>query len=550
MSLNNYSEVRYGNMDTLDQLQEALRDTLYVSPHFYYFVLNRSWSMKKSGMVSLREKLLTLRTVLLQKRMTIRGIKPSTRSDYVEINETASSCIQSINSDIQDLNNHIQTFRYDVNHINDYTTTNTSPIVDISLMRSSLSSSLNLGKSPYRIAAGDLLQIGDQVIPFDEPLGIVKSKSPWVEAVDIMLSLSLSITYKNLSVSVFELPQVPLLSKEEIAQMISIQIEGLDITFEFDGDFFEFVPGDTVLSIRVNQCGFRDVFKLPKKVTISNSTLYTSSKELRSLIGGTISSNVIHRGEVILEDGHLVSPVIDSSRAIIIIGDTFILCSEGNNLDLIAGIKVNYVDDYYKGYAKIVEETLDIRGISIPSFAANGGFGDSSADLSSVDFTFTSDADITEGDIIDDAIVTSVSGLTLTTSKPITEGGKSAILADYSLCLDILDTAPISIVSIIPFAEDLKTITEIEISISTILEDIDTLISVSSMSKGTYRYQEFCRVLADIRNAHLDLGLDRAVDLLYLGSLKEYFSLKPHQANFAKHAAKSARDVSRRMQTL
>ena len=124
-----------------------------------------------------------------------------------------------------------------------------------------------------------------------------------------------------------------------------------------------------------------------------------------------------------------------------------------------------------------------------------------------------------------------------------------ASAADYEISKSILEDIP-QLNQLPQSAEDINEIRLMEEAISELDISLDTLDGLISRDKSSPQYEVFCRALASIRNAHLDLKFDKALDVLYSGDFNKYFNLTEIEANYASYAAKTSRDVSRRMQVL
>ena len=472
------------------------------------------------------------------------------KNKILRIVEGKDEHVVIINTALGDLNTFISLYARNINNIHDHVNPNTPPTYPIQLTRRDIRSTVSLGFAPYKLSTGDTLQVDDQVVVFDSPSRAVRSKNPWTESNTLNLGLSLAITYKGLTVRKFDRVGIPIRTKEEAEQYFYEELDGLDLDFEFDGDFFQFVLGSSILSVKVNHCGFQRVFNLPKKVTVSSSTVYTSTQELKNLIGGTITSEVVYRGQIELESGRLVAPQIEERRAIIIIGDTYIAYTGDAPLDLIAGTGVNFIDDYYKGPAKIIEEVLTLPNVEVQTVEGFGGVSSASYNPLAVQFNFDSEYTPVEGDSINGTVISRVDGTTLEVYSNMVEGEYTVTSSDYGIALGILSQLPTAISTLSGPCNSILDIARLESSVTNTVEIVESLLASVTEAKGSVRYREFCRILADMRNAHLSLGLDRALDMLYSGDLKSYMALQSHQGNYSKSAAISTRDVSRRMQSL
>jgi hypothetical protein len=574
-SLNSYSADHYGDMESLIQIQEALRDTISKSPHFYFFILNRSLMMRRRGMDSLSEKLLMLRTNLLRERIQHRGINPDSLSVDYSVTESTGKCIEAINALIADLNIAIALYTTNINARESFTSTQYTPHTQtISLQRISTLSDISMGAGPYLIDVGDSITVDGDTAYLPSTVCSISATKAWPSDTAVKAGLVIEVHMRGntttITVDPFPLNQVlPVPEDEDEEEYFgeeesSIPDEGygyvedlleVSLSSYMDVDFADglltLTPNRSdVLSIKVVGGLLRDLLGFPKKTVPANSCAYTTAEQLSLVIGGVVVNNLLYTGTVSVIGGKVTSPSMDKTRAILAIGDTYYVVGSDGSLDLMAGRDVYSTD--YMGHGRVYTEELVLESLSVSSGVVGfGGVSDAGSDISSDAFTHNG-VGVLAGDYVtpgEGLNVKASGGGELTLNRPILDLEITVDACDYAIASSILSeltTAP----QISDTFSNIPEINRLDGEVLALEEYLVSMTAIINRGKSTLQYRQFCRALSAIGSAHLDLGFDRALDMLYSGDFERYFNVEGIGANYLTYAAKTSRDVSRRMQTL
>jgi hypothetical protein len=493
--------------------------------------------------------------------MILHGIDPDKRQDGdYSTAESYDQVLELINEEIQKVNLAINLFSSNVRNRDLYVSNSapaTSTRKEVTLTPLSDKADINFGRGPYRIGPTDFLTLGANLRVLPGSSGLVRATRQWgLTAGDIYQpiegGLSLRLSLDNpLRVEDVVIPAFPLGTEEQVVEVLNSQVQSRPISFLFEDGILVIEPGEDVISVKVVGGVLKSLLQFPKKTSINHSALYTTSRELATITNGRSIYNVLHVGNVKVSSEAIVTfPSNIQGKAVLVVEDNFFLINGSEPLSIIAGERIDILSGY-DGNAKIYTEGVELKGVSLPlDLVGSGSMAVASPKKLNNKFRVTP-SPLLEGDTLEGQsikVIFSEDGIIHTNFN--TGGGEDLIFlpSEYSIALEVLSTlAPTPTLE--GALEGIRDLNNKSVEVASAEEDISRLELAYKKLKSTHNYTSFTLALSCIREAHLSLGLDRAIDVLYSGDFESYFNLREIEANYASLVAKSTRDVSRRMQS-
>jgi hypothetical protein len=313
----------------------------------------------------------------------------------------------------------------------------------------------------------------------------------------------------------------------------SIQGERAHLLIDYDGKYFAFKVNITEASIKMG---------LNTDFSDKQSNAFTSCTEISDKIKTKINRNFINK-DITIQNG--VCDFVDSKKCI-----AYLLERNNEILVLENGVAFNYANTSlnYEGKARLVYENLEL----ILDESAHSAIPESILDRSVTKTFDTIYADIIKpGYFISSNQKTSevlaVSGNTVYMKDEISVGKDCSVtLGCYSMWKEITNKIKFVLVTF-PTSIDINTINTIR-SIHTDIYNMCITIKSLLESKMT-RSQTILHFepILSLRKQHLALRCRRALDVLFLGDIRYYYSLDDYSSNYELYLKQAVDEVKSRL---
>lgn len=525
-SLNTLWADRYGSPKSIIDLQGYLQDVISRTPRLYYYLINQSL-MLSLGTQDIRDQISTTESLLYAKILRMRSSEKSSSLD---------SSLGPLKALLDTRNDAVTRFNANLRLRESLASGDTIPeeySIDLEPLQDK--GDIELINGPYPLL-GDYIQVGDRRVRLPIPVTRARSSVPFVSG-KVMGSLLIQVLSSdgywessiqlgpNVDEVIDNSVQVPEISTQYIVDLINIEAYG-KVTAEEEAGIITVTGESGSYCVQVSGSIGR-MLGFPSKITSLHSGAFIGSEELASLLGGKSYSEEIYRGGLSIHEGALVSPTVEDRALVSTSMGMYVV--QGDALTPYKSLTpAQDLPTSISGYISV--ERVRIEGMVGPVSSSNGVSaykGETFSKFEAIDFAV-------EGDISSNGSKIRTSNEDyLEVAPPMSRGTAVFRCPRYSRSLHlstIFMPIPYSLSDPNTYEECLNLNAQL-LDISRSLEDQLGQLPLYPSVGGS----EEKRALSKIRSAHLDLGFDRAWDLLSKGFIREYLELNDLDSSFSGH---------------
>ena len=421
--------------------------------------------------------------------------------------------------------------------------TNSSPVPEeytTTLTHSDANSEIRLANGPYSDLGG-VLEVGGIRVNTPTATAYTRTLRPYTDrALSGQLKVQV-LTYDSLEEFVITLGTVAnTLTLEEIESALSEALFGVATVYA-DASRHITVEGDPgVYCLRVYG-NLAASLGFPSKMRNLLSGKFVSTQAIAELIGGSARNLVKYTGEISIQGGKLTSPTINAKSIVRIAHGSYVANVDGQLTPYLTMTPVNSLSGVYTG--QVSEERvsiLNMRG-EVSSSAELGAYKVINSDKCNLTAGSEGDFIQTEGDLVE--IISLVQG-DAKISRPLPSGDYLVASPEYLRSKGLAaQLKSINYLAKVP--KDYYEALSVSKSLASLRSEI-----IDLDDRPTSLKRQLSNALSKIRASHLNLGLDRAWDILKEGDLELYFSLSESDASYANMIRNSLNKLAPRVRSL
>lgn len=486
--------------------------------------------------------------------------------------EKLSSETDRLNSLVTQYNDSAARFIRAVNSRSSYT--NSSPVPEeytTTLTHSDANSEIRLANGPYSDLGG-VLEVGSSRIPIPPATAYARTFRPYEDkALSGQLKVQI-LTYDSLEEFVIELgtpteveeqvtvkvwneeegvfedreivitvEKPAVLTLAEIESKLSAELFGVASVYT-DAEGYITIEGDPgVYCLRVygnlaSSLGF------PSKMGNLSSGEFVPTQYIAELVGGSVRNLVKHTGEINVQDGVLTYPQISAKSILRIPQGSYVVDEGGRLTPYLTLTPVTSLSGAYIG--QVSEERVTILNMKggVTSSTELGAYKIINSDRCKLTTGWEGDFIQTKGGLVE---IISLAQGNAKIARPLPSGDYSVASPEYLRSKD-LATKLKSINYLAKVPKDYYEALSMAKSLASLRSEIATDLN----DRPTSLKRQLSNALSKIRASHLNLGLDRAWDILKEGDLELYFSLSEPNASYASMIRSSLNKIAPRVRSL